>query len=161
MTVGHKNTFAIEYSFDKKYPKTMGYGKIWVNNKFIGTEHDLIYLNGYLLGTLDSISEAKELTSELIELTKDKLFDTLENPEQSYNSRHRVSNYTFTDDFSIWAYKTDKEIVLLWKVLRNNSFKDLSNYPHTVMQERIDSKTFDSVLNQLKFEFTEHGVLTK
>jgi len=161
MTVGDKSIFAVEYSFDKQYPKIMGYGKIWVNNKFIGTEHDLIYLNGYLLGTLDSIIEAKELSSEFKELSRDKLFDTLENPEQTYNSRHRVRNYTFTDDFSIWAYKIDNEIVLLWKILRNNSFEDLTDYPHTVMQERIDSKTFDSVFNQLKSEFEDHGVLTK
>jgi hypothetical protein len=53
MVIGDKNDFAVEYSFAEDYPKDMGFGRIWINNEFIGTYKDLIYLGGYLLGTLD------------------------------------------------------------------------------------------------------------
>ena len=59
MIIGDKEDFAIEYSSADNYPKDMGYGRIWVKNKFIGAYPDLIFLAGYLLGTLFNLRVQK------------------------------------------------------------------------------------------------------
>ena len=51
MTIGEKNTIAIEFNFENDYSK-LGFGKIWINNEFIGSEFDLIPYS-YIISILE------------------------------------------------------------------------------------------------------------
>ena len=61
MIIGNKETFAIELTINENNPK-MGYGKLWLQNSFLGTSEDLIFLNGYLISLIDEIINSKEVT---------------------------------------------------------------------------------------------------
>jgi hypothetical protein len=160
MIIGDKFEFAVEYSFTNDYPKDMGYGRIWVKNKFIGTYEDLIFLGGYLLGTLYEFRRAKDLNDELKHLTKEKLFDLFYNDEEGLYRKYHVGGSTFTDDFSIWTYKLEDTTCLLWKiVLRNDPFEDLKDYSKDVFLGTILTYKMNSIIDELETEFKDKGIV--
>ena len=52
MIIGNKKSFVVEFTQSESDPK-MGYGKIWMQNEFYGTNENLIYFQGYLISLLD------------------------------------------------------------------------------------------------------------
>lgn len=159
MIIGDKEEFAVEYSFSDDYPRDMGYGRIWVKNKFIGTFKDLIFLSGYLLGTLNEFRRAKELKDDISQLTKDQLFNLLASGQSEHSDKYLVKGSTFTDDFSIWTYKFENQTYFLWRVRRTDFFEDLNNYKQDVFMECVPTDTLDKVINKLETEFRDEGIL--
>jgi hypothetical protein len=159
MIIGDKDEFAVEYSFSDDHPRDMGYGRIWVKNKFIGTFTDIIFLSGYLLDTLNEFKRAKELEDDLRQLTKDQLFDLLASGQYEQSNKYLVKGSTFTDDFSIWTYKFENQTYFLWRVMRTDFFEDLNNYIPDVFMESVPTDTLDKVINKLETEFWDKGIL--
>ena len=139
----------------------MGYGRIWIKNEFIGTSKDLIHLNGYLLGTLYELKNTKELSDDLKHLTKDQLFNLFHNGEYEHSNKYIISGSTFTDDFSIWAYRLEDMTFILWKILRTDFFDDLSNYRQDVFLEGTLTDTLLDVIQRLIIEFKGKGIIKK
>jgi hypothetical protein len=159
MILGEKNKFAVEYSHADGYPNDMGYGRIWIDNEFIGTYLDLIFLGGYLLGTLNEFKIKKELRDDLRHLTKDQLFNLLSSGEYEYSDNYLVSGSTFTDDFNIWAYRLEDLTFILWKVLRTDLFDDLKKYKQEVFLKSIQTNTLIDVIDKLETEYRDKGII--
>jgi hypothetical protein len=64
MIIGNKETFAVELTIDENNPK-MGYAKLWLQNIFLGTNEDLIFLNGYLISLIDELITSKKINLKL------------------------------------------------------------------------------------------------
>lgn len=160
MIIGDKNDFGVEYSFADDYPKDMGYGRIWVKNKFIGTYKDLIFLGGYLLGTLDEFKRATDLDNDLRHLTKEQLFNLFFTDADGHFCKYLVGGATFTDDFSIWTYKLGNLTYFLWKVIRTDFFEDLNDYSQDVFLESILTDKLNEVINKLDTEYKDKGKIS-
>jgi len=152
MIIGDRGYFAVEYSFADGYPNDMGYGRIWVKNKFIGTYKDLIFLAGYLLKTLNEFKESKDLDDDLKHLSKEQLFHLFCTDENGSFRKYLIRGATFTDDFSIWTYRLNGLTYFLWKVTRTDFFEDLNDYDQNVFLESILTDKLDEVINKLKTE---------
>jgi hypothetical protein len=159
MIIGDKNEFAIEYSFAGDYPKDMGFGRIWIKNRFIGTYLDLIFLGGYLLGTLNEFKRAKDLSDNLKHLTKEELFNLFYGDENGEFEKYLIGGSTFTDDFSIWAYKLGYQTFILWKVMRTDSFGDLRDYSRDVFLESILTDKLNEVILKLEIDYKDKGII--
>lgn len=159
MVIGDKNDFAVEYSFADGYPKDMGFGRIWINNEFIGTYRDLIYLSGYLLGILNEFKRAKELKDDLRHLTKEQLFNLFFSGEYEFSDNYLIGGSTFTDDFSIWSYKLDNLTFILWKVIRTDFFEDLNNYKQGVFLKSALTDTLVDVIIKLEADYKAKGII--
>lgn len=157
MLIGEKKDFAVEYSFSNDYPKNMGYGRIWIRNKFIGTYEDMIFLNAYLLGTLYELKEAEYLSDDLKQLTTQQLFDEFYNNDYRYR-QYMVGGSTFTDDFSIWVYKLADQTCLLWKLMQSSIFDDLKNYGQEVFSDNVSTDRLNEVISKLESEFRSRGI---
>jgi hypothetical protein len=160
MTIGDTSKFAVEYEISGD-DSQMGFGRIWIENNFIGTFEDIIYLNGYLLGVLYSIKQAKELREELKALGKNELFELLHSKEHDYCDDYRVRRSTFTDDFNLWCYTQDHYIFILWKVTNHDFFKDLKSYTKEILLKAVSIKTFEEVIAELENSYRQHGISTK
>ena len=159
MVLGDKSEFAIEYSFADKYPNNMGFGRIWIDSEFIGTYKDLIYLGGYLLGTLNEFKRARQLRDDLKNLTKEELFNLFFSGDYEYSDDYLVRGSTFTDDFSIWSYKLDDRTFILWKILRTDSFDDLNDYKEDIFLKSALMNRLNDVINQLELDYKEKGII--
>ncbi|KAA9340255.1 hypothetical protein [Adhaeribacter soli] len=155
MIIGDINNFAVEFSFAENYPKEMGFGKIWVRGKFIGTSEDLIYLNGYLLRTLYEFKKPI-LNNGIAELNKNQLFERLKKSEDWV---HRVSSTTFIDDFVIFSYQRENRTYLLWKLEQDSFFNDLKSYSKEVQQESVETKVVEEVIKKVEAEFKNAGII--
>lgn len=128
MIIGNKETFAVELIIDENNSK-MGYGKLWLQNSFLGTSEDLIYLNGYLISLIDEIINSKEINFELENRNEIKIFEVLKSNSKK-RSDYAVIGSTFTDDFEIYSYKKDDNIIVLWKLMHEKEmiFNELKKY---------------------------------
>ncbi|KFF05621.1 hypothetical protein [Flavobacterium reichenbachii] len=128
MIIGNKETFAVELIANENNPK-MGYGKLWLQNSFLGTSEDLIYLNGYLISLIDEIINSKEINFELENRNEIEIFEVLKSKSKK-RSDYAVIGSTFTDDFEIYSYKKDDSIIVLWKLMHEKEmiFNELKKY---------------------------------
>ena len=110
MIIGNKETFAIELTINENNPK-MGYGKLWLQNSFLGTSEDLIFLNGYLISLIDEIINSKEINFELENRNEIKIFEVLKSNSKK-RSDFAIIGSTFTDDFEIYSYKKSDKIIV-------------------------------------------------
>jgi len=128
MIIGNKETFAIELTINENNPK-MGYGKLWLQNSFLGTSEDLIFLNGYLISLIDEIINSKEINFELENINEIKIFEVLKSNSKK-RSDFAIIGSTFTDDFEIYSYKKNDKIIVLWKLIHDKEmiFNELKKY---------------------------------
>jgi len=128
MIIGNKETFAIELTINENNPK-MGYGKLWLQNSFLGTSEDLIFLNGYLISLIDEIINSKEINFELENRNEIKIFEVLKSNSKK-RSDFAIIGSTFTDDFEIYSYKKSDKIIVLWKLIHDKEmiFNELKKY---------------------------------
>jgi hypothetical protein len=155
MIIGDRNNFAVEFSFSEDYPKDMGFGKIWIKGKFIGTGEDLIYLKGYLLRTLHEFKKPV-LSERVSDLNKNQLFEWL---EKSDDWTYRVSSTTFIDNFLIFCYQKEESTYLLWKLIQDSSFNDLNSYSKDVQLESVKTEIVEEVINDIEAEFKKAGII--
>ena len=128
MIIGNKETFAVELTINENNPK-MSYGKLWLQNSFLGTSEDLIFLNGYLISLIDEIINSKEINFELENRNEIKFFDGLKSNSKK-RSDFAIIGSTFTDDFEIYSYKKNDKIIVLWKLIHDKEmiFNELKKY---------------------------------
>ena len=128
MIIGNKDVFALEFYKNENNPK-LGYGKLWIQNMFLGTKEDLIFLNGYLIGLLDEIINSQSIETNIVEKDENEIFDLVKSTGKK-RSNYVVTGSTFTDDFEIYSFEKENQIFLIWK-LRNDIemiFDELKNY---------------------------------
>ena len=131
----------------------MGYGRWWVNGKFIGDCHDLIYLSGYLLHTLYELKSSSELPEPLRNLDKESLFDRLYNRDRDLTEHldnHIVGGSTFTDQFFIYSYIQGDSIYMIWKIVPNHQNSFLSGYPSDIFRESVSKDYFNQIVDEFK-----------
>jgi len=150
--IGDKNEFAIEYHISDTR-NMMGYGKVWIQNKFYGTNQDLIYLEGYLGNLIKNILNAQQVHFPIEQFSSESIY------EQMLKLLDETSDYliissTFTDDFMGFKYRDENHIVLVWK-LRDDVemiFDDLKNYSKSVVLVRVNSEIVEEVMNKFENE---------
>ncbi|MEW5677226.1 hypothetical protein ABGT15_13005 [Flavobacterium enshiense] len=152
MIIGNKDVFALEFYKNENNPK-MGYGKLWIQNMFLGTKEDLIFLNGYLIGLLDEIINSQSIEINIIEKDKEEIFDLIKSTNEK-RSEYIVLGSTFTDDFEIYSFEKENQIFLLWK-LRNDIeiiFDELKNYSKEIHFVQVSKNEVQNVKEKLLTE---------
>jgi hypothetical protein len=149
MIIGNKQTFAIEFEKLNSNPE-MGYGKLWLQNKFFGTKEDLIYLNGYLFSLLDEILDAEIIALKIEDKNPIEIFKLL----KSFGRNYLILGSTFTDDFEAYCYKSDEKIFLIWKLREVEMiFDELKNYDRGIQFCSVNyieiKNTKEEFINQL------------
>ncbi|TDO73493.1 hypothetical protein EV143_10585 [Flavobacterium chryseum] len=145
MIIGNKETFAVELTIDENNPK-MGYAKLWLQNIFLGTNEDLIYLNGYLIYLIDELLNSKKINLEVEKLTKIEIFNLLKSSLKK-RSDYAIIGSTFTDDFEIYSYSKNDDLFVLWKLNGHNDiiFSDLEKYGNEIQFACISQKEVEQI----------------
>ena len=150
--IGNKSEFAVEYQISD-IPNMMGYGKLWIKDKFYGTNQDLIYLNGYLINLIENIADAKSLRLSIDKTNNNKIYEHVQKLSNE-TSEYLITSSTFTDDFVGYKYREDEEVVLVWKIRDDVEmiFDDLIDYTKSTILVKVNSQIIKEVLNKLKNE---------
>jgi hypothetical protein len=149
MIIGNKETFAVELIINENNPK-MGYGKLWLQNSFLGTSEDLIYLNGYLISLIDEIINSKYINFELENKNEIEIFEVLKSKSKK-RSDYAIIGSTFTDDFEIYSYKKDDSIIVLWKLMQEKEmiFNELKKYSTEIQFATVSIIELEIVKNKI------------
>ena len=150
--IGNKSEFAVEFRISD-IPNMMGYGKLWIQDEFYGTNLDLIYLSGYLVNLIENIADAKPLNPSIDQTNYDKIFEHLQKLSKE-TSDHSITSSTFTDDFIGYKFRENEEIVLVWKIRDDVEmiFDDLKSYTKSAILVRVKNQIIKKVLNKFKNE---------
>ena len=150
--IGNKREFAVEYQITD-IEKMMGYGKLWIQNKFYGSNQDLIYLKGYLVKLIENILDAKPLKLNLDISNKDETYEHLKKTSDE-SSIYQIFGSTFTDDFIGYKFRDENKIILVWKIREDVEmiFSDLMDYPKSTNLEKVNYYVVKEVLNKLNDE---------
>lgn len=154
MIIGDKTEFAVELKFIPDRPNE-GYGKIWIENEFIGTSEDIIFLDSYLLGLLDSFRKASPLHDNLYPIAAEELINKFRSGLYMPSDKYLASGSTFTDDFSIWCYSKDGDIYILWQLLQEGLFNDLKGYSKEVFIKKVSCNLLDEVIKKVESTLEE------
>jgi len=132
----------------------MGYAKIWFGGNFLGSYHDYIYLDGYLLGGLSEMLKVGELNAT--NFPKDVVsqfhyFESRSNDlHDSEISGYLVSFGTLTDSFTKWVFKEGANITILWKLENTqSSYEDLKTYPSDIFKYTISFDRLEEFVERL------------
>lgn len=150
--IGNKSEFAVEYQISD-FPNMMGYGKLWIQDKFYGSNQDLIYLIGYLVNLIEDIANAKPLLLSIDQTNYDKIYEQLHKLSNE-TSEHLITSSTFTDDFVGYKFREGQEVVLVWKIRDDVEmiFDDLKGYNKSTILVKVNSQIIKEVLNKFKNE---------
>ena len=146
--IGNKNEFAVEYQVTD-VPNKMGYAKLWIQNKFYGTNQDLIYLSGYLVKLIKNIVEAKPLNFPLDDSNEDNIYRQFAELSEE-TSEYLITSSSFTDDFIGYKFKDGENVVLVWRI-RNDVemiFDDLKDYTKSTTLVKVNLQTVAEVMNK-------------
>lgn len=148
MIVGNKKSFAVEFTQSESDPK-MGYGKVWMQNEFYGTNEDLIYFQGYLISLLDELIGVKKIDFDFDKLSESEIFEHFENKEN--RDSYLIRGSTFTDDFIAYGFETNGTVNLIWKMWNDKGilFSDLKDYGTNVKFCHTEKKEIENVKNEL------------
>ena len=107
-------------------------------NKSVGTIEDYIYINSYLLNGLDRMIAAPQL-DHLTGASSEEKFNYFMNRDKDLNDfesdKFKINFGTMSDAFTIRAYRRLNELVILWKMWRDDAdiqFSDLVNYGNDI-----------------------------
>ncbi|MCF2875931.1 MULTISPECIES: hypothetical protein [unclassified Tenacibaculum] len=148
MIVGNKESFAVEFTQSESDPK-MGFGKIWIQNDFLGTNKDLIYFQGYLISLLNELINAKEIEFEFDKLSESELFERFENKQNRFD--YLIEGSTFTDDFIAYRFNKNGKIYLIWKMWNDKEilFSDLKDYGTNIKFCSTKKIEIETIKNEL------------
>lgn len=154
MIIGNKDIFAVEFIIDEQNPQ-MGYGKLWIQNVFLGTIEDYIFLNGYLLSLLNEIIASQTIQVNIENKNKEEIFKSIKSTNKK-RSVYKVMGATFTDDFEIYSFENNGEICLVWRLRSaiEMIFEDLKNYNREIHFAHAPKKEILSVKEQFLKEIT-------
>eukprot|EP01093_Parvamoeba_rugata_P012104 TRINITY_DN346_c5_g1_i1.p1 TRINITY_DN346_c5_g1~~TRINITY_DN346_c5_g1_i1.p1 ORF type:complete len:159 (+),score=30.15 TRINITY_DN346_c5_g1_i1:67-543(+) len=148
MIIGNKKSFAIEFTQSESDPK-MGFGKVWIQSEFYGTNKDLIYFQGYLISLLDELINVNKIDFEFDKLTQTELFEHFENKEN--RDEYLISGSTFTDDFIAYGFENNGTVNLIWKMWNDKEilFSDLKDYGTNIKFCHTEKKEIENIKNEL------------
>jgi hypothetical protein len=150
--IGNKNEFAVEYQITDN-SNMMGYGKLWIQDKFYGSSQDLIYIGGYLGNLIENIANAKTLSLPIDYSNNDKIHEQLKNLSNE-TSEHLIRSSTFTDDFIGYKFRDGQYVVLVWKIRSDVEmlFDDLKDYTKSTVTVKVNHQIVEKVMNEFKEE---------
>jgi len=150
--IGNRSEFAIEFQITD-IEKMMGYGKLWIQNKFYGSNQDLIYLKGYLVKLIENILDAKPIKLNLDISNYDVIYEHLKKTSDE-SSVYQIFGSTFTDDFIGYKFRDENEIILVWKIREDVEmiFNDLLDYPKSISLATVNYHIVEKVLNKFNDE---------
>lgn len=153
--IGNKETFAVEFS-PSETVRGMGYGKVWIQGEFFGTNEDLIYFHGYLIALLDEFIHAKTIDFDFKSLNKSVLFDRLH--KHHSRDRYLIGGSTFTEDFTAFAFEQNNTIFLIWKLRCDQEmiFSDLVEYGTEIRFCHVEKNRILNVKSKL-LRFVDYG----
>ncbi|WP_422091797.1 hypothetical protein [Tenacibaculum ovolyticum] len=148
MITGNKNSFAVEFTQSDSDSK-MGYGKVWIQNKFYGSNEDLIYFDGYLISLLDELINTKTIEFEFQMNSDLELFENFENHQNRFE--YLIRGATFTDDFTAYGFEKDGKIYLIWKLRTDQEslFTDLKDYGTEVKLSFAKKSEIENIKSKL------------
>ncbi len=152
--IGDKSNFGIEI---RKTKKCMGYAKIWLGGNSIGTFQDEIHIKGYLVEGLRQIAKVPILNFNKDLTNKTDIYYTLKKRLEDENDNN-IHDYlidfgTFCDDFTIFSFRSEDKIHVLWKLHnRETPFSDLNEMSNDVFDFNIDFKSYGLSLRKLTKE---------
>lgn len=159
--IGEKNNFAIEFKIVDKV-NLMGYAKIWMSNKFLGSNEDLIFLRGYLLNGMIQILNSKQIDDcvfkTFLNYKLKNIFYylkyNLDNDNESNNTYcYYVNLGTFTDDYNVFSFFHDDYVYIVWKIINKNSnFNDVFQDKKGVNLFKIHNKELEIMVKELEGE---------
>ena len=159
MIYGDTEAFAVEFTRSSDHrisPNTniMGYGKLWIQGHFYGTNEDLIYLKGYLYHLLDDLLKAPALVIDGIgNRSGEDLYELLSSDDSSY--RYRIHSSPFTDDFIGFKFRNEGKISMVWKIRTDQSipFSDLVDYSTAVHYCSVRSEAIERAKELLELQY--------
>ncbi len=155
MIIGNKEIFAVEFKTENDNPK-MGYAKLWIQNNFLGTIEDLIFLHGYLIGLLDQILRSKPIPFEIENKTKKDIFQLVKSTDDQ-RSDYALIGSTFVDDFETYSFENNKTIFIIWKLRTDQEmiFEELKNYSTDVHFASVSKTDVEKVKEKLLIEIAK------
>lgn len=149
MIIGNKEIFAVEFYVDENNP-SMGYGKLWIQNMFLGTKEDLIFLNGYLIKLLDEIIDSKLINFDINKRDSEELFNLVKSTQKK-RSEYVVIGSTFTDDFEMYSFEKESTIYLLWKLRNENEmiFDELKKYSTEIHYVSVSKNEIQTIREKI------------
>lgn len=150
--IGNKNEFAVVYQITD-ISNMMGYGKLWIQDEFYGTNLDLIYMKGYLGNLIENIADAKTLSFPIDYSNNDKIHEHL-SILSNETSDYLIRSSTFTDDFIGYKFRDGQYVVLVWKIRTNVKmiFDDLKDYTKSTITVKVKHQIVEKVLNEFRNE---------
>ncbi|WP_028892698.1 hypothetical protein [Tenacibaculum sp. 47A_GOM-205m] len=144
MIVGNKKSFAVEFTQSESDPK-MGFGKVWIQSEFYGTNEDLIYFQGYLISLLEELINVNKIDFESDKLTQSELFEHFENKEN--RDEYLIRGSTFTDDFTAYGFEKNGIVNLIWKMWNDKDilFSDLKDYGTNIKLRFAEKSEIENV----------------
>lgn len=148
--IGSKTDIGIEVNIDAQISANsyLGYARLWLGGKFIGTIEENIYIKEYLITQLMKMADAPffDDTSLSDSESKYRYFEKRKkNIDDNDVDAYRFNFGTLSDDFLIWAYRNCSDIIIIWKLIRNKdeiNYSDLANYGNEVNEFRIKHSEF-------------------
>jgi hypothetical protein len=149
--IGSKSEFGCELIIQEELPPNeyMGFARLWLGGKQLGTIEDYIHIRGYLANQLISILAHKDFDYPEYVKSKEDLFNFLKNSNKGEYDSLRCSFGTMSDDFLIWAYRKSERIFFLWRIIREENkilFNDIRNYDSSVQEYDISVFDFTKVV---------------
>lgn len=151
MIIGDKETFAVEIIIDKNIPG-MGYAKLWLQNTFLGTKEDLIFLNGYLISLIDELINSTPIRIDIQDKKTTEIFNSVKSSDEN-RSEYAIIGATFTDDFEIYSFEKFNDIFIFWK-LRDVEmiFDELKFYSKEVHIGKVSKHELEEIKEKVKQE---------
>lgn len=155
--IGNKSRIAVEYSIENQN-KFIGFAKLWLNDSFLGSSSDTIFIDGYLIGGFNAVLSKNKLSGRYLSDKKDEIYELLNNDilfgeDALYElaKSYRVNFGTWSDYFDVYSYKlTDSTGAFLWRLIeRNDGLKDLIDYPSNVFYETFDYDELLKIIEHL------------
>ncbi|PHN05115.1 hypothetical protein [Flavilitoribacter nigricans] len=134
----------------------LGYCKLRICNFQLGTEEDLIYLKGYLLGGFVDILSSPINKNGIKDVELDDFFK--ESASEKTLKFNKVNFGTFTDDFLIRAFRDEEDIFIIWKFItpkKDLIFGDLVGYPRKTLYCKIKRVNLEEIVNNLDAIFSK------
>jgi len=134
-----------------------GYARLWIGGHFLGTIHDFIYMDGYLLGGLFQISRVPFLMDGISMDNSESLyaylFKRLEDGSEDEIHNYLVNFGTMSDAFNVWAFKKGDNITIGWKLrddYHNPYYLDLVDYPPSAFFHTLNYRIFNEFVERLE-----------
>lgn len=143
--LGEKEKFGVELIvLQREGYHLTGYARLWLGGNFIGTIHDYIFLESYLIGGIERLLNVGTLSyldfPQNPEGQLAYLIKKTNNLSDTTSDRYLVNFGTFMDCFELMAFKKGGYITILWRLSSDGVviFPDLLDYPKATFSYSLE-----------------------